>query len=72
MNGRIAEDRIEERICKVRIIDGVIANYYPQGELIRCKDCKWYELDKEHYCGFGGHGYRFETDYCSDAERKED
>ena len=40
MRGRLVEDRIEERICKIRVIDGVIANYYPQEELIRCKDCE--------------------------------
>ena len=45
---------------------------YPVAELIRCRECKWYEMDKPHYCGFGGHGYRLESDFCSDAERKEE
>ena len=57
MRGRLVEDRIEERICKIRVIDGVIANYYPQEELIRCKDCKhWlphtqfgYDADYDEY-----------------------
>ena len=40
--------------------------------LIRCRECKWYEIDKPHYCGFGGHGHRLESDFCSDAERKEE
>ena len=45
---------------------------YPVAELIRCRKCKWYEIDKPHYCGFGGHGHRLESDFCSDAERKEE
>ena len=40
--------------------------------VIRCKDCKWYEFDEPHRCGFGGHGLRGKSDYCSDAERKEE
>lgn len=42
------------------------------GELIRCKDCKWYEYDTPHSCGFGGcAGCIKEDDYCSKAEPKE-
>lgn len=41
-------------------------------KVIRCKDCKWYEFDEPHRCGFGGHGLRGKSDYCSDAERKEE
>ena len=40
-------------------------------ELIRCKDCLWYEYDKKLHCGFGGHGVRMDDDYCSDAKPKE-
>jgi hypothetical protein len=40
-------------------------------ELIRCKDCKWYEYDTPHRCGCGGcAGYINEDDYCSKAEPK--
>jgi hypothetical protein len=40
-------------------------------ELIRCKDCKWYEYDTQHRCGCGGcAGYINEDDYCSKAEPK--
>ena len=42
-------------------------------ELIRCKDCKWYEYDTPHRCGCGGcAGYIKEDDYCSKAEPKVD
>ena len=38
-------------------------------ELITCKDCKWYENDKRHFCGIGK-GFMFEDDYCSDADQR--
>ena len=39
--------------------------------VIRCKDCKWYEFDKQHRCGYVGcTGYIKEDDYCSKAEPK--
>ena len=70
MRGRLVEDRIEERICKIRVIDGVIANYYPQEALIRCKDCKFiYKSEDEYWCGYSG--YPTEEDgFCHNAERK--
>lgn len=40
-------------------------------EVIRCKDCKWYEFDRKMHCGLP-HGVRSKDDYCSDAERKEE
>lgn len=40
-------------------------------EVIRCKDCKWYEFDRKMHCGLP-HGVRLKDDYCSDAERKEE
>ena len=75
MRERLVEERIEERICKIRVIDGVIANYYPQEELIRCKDCRWFlpsEGKSNGWCSFSQHGYPKADDYCSDAERKEE
>lgn len=52
----------------VEITDGLphLKNMKP---LVRCKDCKWYDLHKE-YCLM--HGY--EPDcfwFCADGERKE-
>lgn len=38
-------------------------------ELIRCNDCKWYELDKKLHCGLP-YGVRLPDDYCSAAQRK--
>lgn len=70
MRGRWVEDRIEERICKIRVIDGVIANYYPQEELIRCKDCVFNHGGE---CwGFGDGHLVCDDDYCSGGERKEE
>ena len=40
-------------------------------ELIRCKDCKWYDFDVSHRCGYTGlNGYIAEDDFCSKAEPK--
>jgi hypothetical protein len=40
--------------------------------VIRCKDCKWYEFDVSHRCGYTGlNGYIAEYDFCSKAEPKE-
>ena len=40
--------------------------------VIRCKDCKWYEFDVSHRCGYTGlNGYIAEDDFCSKAEPKE-
>ena len=40
------------------------------GELIRCKDCKywWNQIDRCEMTGL----VMYEDDYCSDAERKEE
>lgn len=42
------------------------------GELIRCKDCKYYQMDKFNtfFCHVNIKEIQ-PTDYCSDAERKE-
>lgn len=45
------------------------ANY--RGELIRCRDCKWYGKDRLHCCGIGK-GLQFDDDYCSDAEKRKE
>ena len=42
------------------------------GELIRCKDCKYYEDDIGDCIGFGDGHYVAEEEYCSRARRKEE
>lgn len=39
------------------------------GELIRCKDCKYYSDDAGVCIGFGDGHYVMEEDFCSKAER---
>lgn len=63
-DGGIDINDFEEKLKTMPTIDAV--------PVIRCKDCKWYEFDEPHRCGFGGHGVRGKSDYCSDAERKEE
>lgn len=51
------------------------------GELVRCKDCKWWVRDGndsfgyamfcEHDCSLGGQGIKKPTDFCSYGERRE-
>ena len=45
-------------------------------EVVRCKDCKWYENGKSYdaYCNHptDGMNYSAENDFCSYGERKED
>lgn len=52
--------------------DGVYC-YIKQGEIVRCKDCKWFQPinNGDHgYCGTPFHGAEvYEDDYCSDGER---
>ena len=45
--------------------------YEMYDQVIRCKDCKWYECDEKLHCGLS-HGVRLKDDYCSDAERRTD
>lgn len=62
---------LKEKIVRYET-DGSIVKGYDAGELIRCKDCKWYEMSEEEtYCRELG---IFDTDltsYCSYAKRKE-
>lgn len=63
--------------------DGIVPIYqFPKdgmnipivGELIRCKDCKWYEQWTNHkICMLLGsyYGDTKPNDYCSNAERRE-
>ena len=44
-----------------------------QPELIRCKDCEWYEMgEEETYCRKLGIFNTDPTSYCSYARRKEE
>ena len=75
----------QEYICFVKRIDGVVAQKNLVSELIRCKDCKYFELDhwKKVYrtplivsheiCTKWGDGCKTSSDgYCFMAERKEE
>lgn len=57
-----SENDIREMIDMMPTMDAV--------PVVRCKDCKWYELDRKMHCGLP-HGVRSKDDYCSDAERKD-
>lgn len=43
-----------------------------RAELVRCKDCKWWDRE-EHNCAIrDSYGWEYKpTDYCSYGERKE-
>lgn len=48
-----------------------------KGQLVRCKDCKWYQTNyswngKEHKVCANDESIRHDDDFCSFAERKED
>ena len=63
----------QEYICFVKRIDGVVAQKNLVSELIRCKDCKWYEMgEEETYCRELGIFNTDYTSYCSYAKRKEE
>lgn len=64
---------------------GVDGAYFDYQELVRCKDCKWYEIaylkrdgtaDKRHkpsMCMIGAYAKPRKADwYCADGERRKD
>lgn len=68
-----------EDLCKA--VDIAIKALSAQSEIIRCKDCKYWEkfpsstfAPDYHHCGFGINTNLHTTteDYCSRGERKED
>lgn len=80
MRGKLVDDRYEEWICKVRVIDGVVGQKTMESKLIRCNDCKFF---KTYYHGaeskLGMFTYEClirglytvtAVDFCSKAERK--
>lgn len=60
--------RIKECIAFATDIDAMQAV-----EVVRCKDCKWYEMgEEETYCRELGIFNTDYTSYCSYAKRKEE
>ena len=60
---------LQEYICMVKRIDGVVAQKALEQELIRCKDCTYYRGDHE-YCV--NDMFAIENGFCNWAERKEE
>ena len=66
-----AIDAIERNACNTqRAIEAVKALPSVQPEVIRCKDCKKYDMH-DHRCKHWNHGVVV-MDWCSKAERKQD
>jgi len=64
---------LQEYICMVKRIDGVVAQKALEQELIRCKNCKYYDSEHEVCCVYISYRLAKDAnDYCSDAERKEE
>lgn len=77
----------QDELLQVRIYgDGKVSRVYDiecqqigtaietPNELVRCKDCLWYEpkyTDREYSCPQGLYGV-YEDDFCSHAERREE
>lgn len=63
---------IAEHIDQYREENGIV-KCYTVGELIRCKDCVWFEADDiETYCPITRMYSVDVNHYCSWAERKEE
>lgn len=68
LNGDHQESKVrvyvafKENIDRMPTVDSV--------EVVRCKDCKWYQPDADKWCGYFER-MGFEPDnYCSQGERK--
>ena len=64
----------EKRLWIIEARDGAWgANGICKGELVRCKDCQWYDKDPDMYDAYcDKNGIAIEDDfYCADGERKE-
>lgn len=68
LNGDHPESKVrvyvafKENIDRMPTVDSV--------EVVRCKDCKWYQPDADKWCGYF-ECMGFEPDnYCSQGERK--
>ncbi len=80
-----AENRVSWKDAVIDIIDELPST---QPEIIRCKDCKWWDKPEEDspfgYCMAAKHGYmsphweigiyrRYKGDfYCADAEKEDE
>ena len=63
-----------EYICLVKRINGIVAQKTLVKELVRCKECRyWQEYKDEHFCNnmYGLHEDTNADDFCSYGERKE-
>ena len=77
-------DEYKEMVCRVRFIDGVYAQtYLSDVEIVRCKDCKYYEIQQLKKDGTDDRRYKpsycvnlaFNASpdwFCADGERRED
>lgn len=51
--------------------------FHIEDEVVRCKDCRYGEIDDEafpwqYFCGYTGDNWNDENHFCSDGEKKED
>lgn len=60
---------LKEKIVRYET-DGSIVKGYDAGELIRCKDCKWWKAEKEECVEWYDSPYAPADGYCFRAERK--
>lgn len=59
-----------EYICTCSLWEGIDLN--PIQELVRCKDCKYWNRKNYRCANVPCVVYRMEDDYCSHAERAEE
>ena len=74
LSDRTRADALRQQVLK----HGASLSAEPKGELVRCKDCRWYkvgksEVDSWQLCGHPCRDYENVTDddFCSWAERRE-
>lgn len=56
-----------------RLIENEVINKLPpiQSDIVRCKDCRYYDFEEKECLDLLGHGRRWEEDdFCSYAERR--
>ena len=63
-NGMCKTTELEKLLNNAPTVDAV--------EVVRCKDCKRYQLDSIFHVGFCGGKRCKDDDFCSYGERKED
>lgn len=63
----------EHRDFYIKLADSIIDLLPPiQPEIVRCKDCRYYNSEEKECLDLLGHGRRWEEDdFCSYAERRE-